>query len=249
MARKLLDRVLYRVTNSRVWRSFFRHGVPDNDLDRSLTITSNVFLHLHPVRVRKHGLRLTYTWGLGGISLFLLLILGVTGGLLSFEYVPSVERAYADIVRIQTEVPFGALMRNMHRWAAELMVLTAFLHLCRVFYTGAYKPPREFNWIVGLLAGFLTLAFSYTGYLLPWDQLAFWGITIGGNIAAYAPLVGDQVKGLMLGAPIVGQPALIRFYNLHLFILPFFLVAVLAVHFWRVRKDGGISGPPVGEEK
>jgi quinol-cytochrome oxidoreductase complex cytochrome b subunit len=249
MARKFLDRVVYGVTHSRLWRSFFRHGLPDNDLDRSLTITSNVFLHLHPVRVRKHGLRLTYTWGLGGISFLLLLVLGVTGGLLMFEYVPSVDRAYDDIIRIQSDIPFGALWRNLHRWSAELMVLTVVLHLCRVFYTGSYKRPREFNWIVGLVAGFLTLAFSYTGYLLPWDQLAYWAVTIGGNIAAYTPLVGDQVKGVLLGGPMVGQPALIRFYNLHVFILSFLMVIVLAVHFWRIRKDGGISGPPPGEEK
>lgn len=249
MARKFLDRVVHGVTHSRLWRSFFRHGLPDNDLDRSLTITSNVFLHLHPVRVRKHGLRLTYTWGLGGISFLLLLVLGVTGGLLMFEYVPSVERAYDDIIRIQSDIPFGALWRNLHRWSAELMVLTVFLHFCRVFYTGSYKRPREFNWIVGLVAGFLTLAFSYTGYLLPWDQLAYWGITVGSNIAGYTPLVGDQVKALLLGSPVVGQPALIRFYNLHVFILSFAMVIVLGIHFWRIRKDGGISGPPPGEEK
>ena len=115
MIKKFLDRTVHWVTNSRIWRSVFRHGLPDNDLNRSLTVTSNVFLHLHPVRVRKHGLRLTYTWGLGGISLFLLLVLGVTGGTLMFQFVPSVERAYDDIVRIQTGIPFGALLRNVHR--------------------------------------------------------------------------------------------------------------------------------------
>jgi quinol-cytochrome oxidoreductase complex cytochrome b subunit len=160
-----------------------------------------------------------------------------------------VDRAYDDIVRIQTSIPFGALFRNVHRWGAELMVLAAFLHLCRVFYTGAFKSPREFNWIVGLLAGFLTLAFSYTGYLLPWDQLSYWGMTVGSEIAGYVPLVGDQVRALMLGSLTVGQPALSRFYNLHVFILPFFIVAVLGIHFWRVRKDGGISGPLPGEEE
>ncbi len=248
MARKLLDRVVHGVTNSRVWRSVFRHGLPDNDLDRSLTITSNVFLHLHPVRVRRSGLRLTYTWGLGGITFLLLLVLGVTGGLLMFYYVPSVERAYDDIVAIQSAIPFGALIRNMHRWAAEGMVICAFLHMCRVFYTGAYKPPREFNWVVGIVAGLITLAFSYTGYLLPWDQLAYWAVTVGSEIAGYTPVLGSQVRTILLGGPAVGQPALIRFYNLHVFILSFMMVIVLGIHFWRIRKDGGISGPPPGEE-
>jgi len=232
------------ITQSAVWRSFFRHGLPDNDLDRSLTITSNVFLHLHPVRVRKHGLRINYTFGLGGLSFFLYLTLGITGAILMLAYVPSIDRAYEDIVRIQSEIPFGALLRNLHRWGAELMVLTVFLHFCRVFYTGGYKKPREFNWVVGIVAGFLTLAFSYTGYLLPWDQLAYWAITVGANIASYTPLVGPQIQGLMLGGTVVGQPALIRFYTLHCFILPVISMVALAIHFWRVRKDGGISGPP-----
>jgi quinol-cytochrome oxidoreductase complex cytochrome b subunit len=240
-ARELLDRVVHGVTNSRVWRSFFRHGLPDNDLDRSLTITSNVFLHLHPVRVRRSGLRLTYTWGLGGITFFLFLVLGVTGGLLMFYYVPSVEQAYDDIVAIQSAIPFGGLIRNLHRWAAEGMVICAFLHLCRVFYTGAYKSPREFNWIVGIVAGLFTLAESYTGYLLPWDQLAYWAVTVGSEIAGYTPFLGSQLRTILLGGPVVGQPALIRFYNLHVFILPFAMVAILGIHFWRVRKDGGIK--------
>jgi quinol-cytochrome oxidoreductase complex cytochrome b subunit len=213
-----------------------------------LTIVSNVFLHLHPVKVRKSGLKLSYTWGLGGLSAFLFLVLAVTGALLMFEYVPSVERAYADIVRIQSVVPFGALIRNIHRWSAELMMVTVFLHLCRVFYTGAYKPPREFNWIVGLVLLLLTLADSFTGYLLPWDQIAYWALTVGANIASYAPLVGDYVRSLMLGGPVVGQPTLIRFYNLHVFIVPASIVAVMAIHFWRIRKDGGISGPSPEEK-
>ncbi len=246
---ELIGGLKHGLTESRVWRSFFRHGLADNDLDRSLTITSNVFLHLHPVRVRRSGLRLTYTRGLGGITFFLFLVLGVTGGLLMFYYVPSVERAYDDIVAIQSAISFGALIRNLHRWAAEGMVICAFLHMCRVFYTGAYKPPREFNWIVGIVAGLLTLAESYTGYLLPWDQLAYWAITVGSEIAGYTPLLGSQLRTILLGAPAVGQPALIRFYNLHVFVLPFVTVVVLGIHFWRIRKDGGISGPSPGEEE
>ncbi|NLE77718.1 MAG: cytochrome B6, partial [Chloroflexi bacterium] len=137
------------ITQSALWRSFFRHGVPNNDLDRSLTVTSNVFLHLHPVRVRKHGLRINYTFGLGGLSFFLYLVLGITGAILMLAYVPSTSRAYDDIMRIQSQIPFGGLLRNLHRWGAELMVLTVLLHFCRVFYTGGYKKPREFNWVIG----------------------------------------------------------------------------------------------------
>jgi quinol-cytochrome oxidoreductase complex cytochrome b subunit len=130
----------------------------------------------------------------------------------------------------------------MHRWAAHLMVLTVVLHLARVFYTGAYKPPREFNWVVGVFIGLLTLGISFTGYLLPWDRLAYWGITVGTNIAGYAPFVGERVRFILLGGPEVGQNALIRFYNLHVMVLPLVLTLGLAVHLWRVRKDGGLAG-------
>ncbi len=230
------------IVNSRVWTSFFRHGWPDNERDQSLTVTSNVLLHLHPVKVRKAGLKITYTWGLGGITVFLFLVLSVTGVLLMFYYVPSVERAYDDIVYLHTSVTSGALIRNLHRWAAEGMVITAILHMCRVFYTGGYRKPREFNWVVGIMLGLLTLADSYTGYLLPWDQLAFWAITVGTNIAGYTPFVGSLIKTIMLGGQDVGQNALLRFYAMHVIAIPGLMLVVLAIHLWRVRKDGGISG-------
>jgi quinol-cytochrome oxidoreductase complex cytochrome b subunit len=131
----------------------------------------------------------------------------------------------------------------MHRWAAHLMVLFVVLHLCRVFYTAAYKPPREFNWVVGVALMLLTLGLSFTGYLLPWDQLAYWAITVGTNIAGYAPVVGPKLKYLMLGGNVVGQPALIRFYALHVMVLPTVAILLVAIHLWRVRKDGGLSRP------
>ncbi len=230
------------ITRSRIWRSFFRHGYPDNPLDRSLVMTTNVFFHLHPVKISRRSLRVTYSWGLGVISVILFLVLSVTGVLLMLYYVPSVERAYSSIVELQSSVPFGQLLRNMHRWAAHLMVLTVVLHLVRVFYTGAYKPPREFNWVVGVSIGVLTLLTSYTGYLLPWDQLAYWGVTVGTNIASYAPLVGEQVRLILLGGPETGQNALIRFYGLHIMVLPLALTLGLSLHLWRVRKDGGLAG-------
>jgi quinol-cytochrome oxidoreductase complex cytochrome b subunit len=131
----------------------------------------------------------------------------------------------------------------MHRWAAHLMVMFVLLHMCRVFYTGAYKRPREFNWVLGIGLFLLTLGLSFTGYLLPWDQLAFWAITVGTNIAAYAPYIGPELKYLMLGGNVVGQEALIRFYALHVIVLPAVAGMMIAVHLWRVRKDGGLSRP------
>ena len=171
--KNLLQNLWDKVTNSRPWKSFFRHGWPDNPLDRSLIMTTNIFFHLHPVRVNKKSIRATYSLGLGVITTVMFIILTLTGILLMFYYVPSTELAYFDIVNLQTKVPFGQLLRNMHRWGAHMMVLSAVLHMVRVFYTGAYKPPREFNWVVGVVLLILTLAGSFTGYLLPWDQLAF----------------------------------------------------------------------------
>ena len=229
------------ITESRVWRSFFRHGWPDNPLDRSLTMTSNVFFHLHPVKVSRRSIRWSYTFGLGTIASILFAVLIFTGVMLMFYYVPSVERAYATMKDIQLSVPLGEFTRNMHRWAAHAMVLVAILHMARVFYTGAHKPPREFNWIVGVGLLILTLAASFTGYLLPWDQLSYWAITVGTNIASYAPVAGDFVKSLLLGGSDVGQNTLIRFYTLHIAVVPLVMIVVISVHLWRVRKDGGLA--------
>ena len=150
---------------------------------------------------------------------------------------------YDDILRIQAEVPFGLLTRNIHRWGAHLMVFFVFLHMMRVFYHGAYKPPREFNWVIGALLLFFTIALSFTGYLLPWDQIAYWAITIGTNMGGYAPLLNTPVNRLLLGGLEVGQNTLLRFYVLHIMVFPLTAAIFLAVHFWRIRKDGGISGP------
>jgi quinol-cytochrome oxidoreductase complex cytochrome b subunit len=230
-----------RLLNSRLWRSLFRHGWPDNPLDRSLVMTSNIFLHLHPVKISRKSLRWSYSFGLGVTTLILFGVLVFTGVLLMFYYVPSVERAYPAMKEIQLSVPLGQFTRNMHRWAAHLMVLMAILHLARVFYTGAYKPPREFNWIVGVILLLLILGASFTGYLLPWDQLAYWAITVGTNIAGYAPVAGLAMRELLLGGTEVGQDALIRFYTLHVAVLPLLITLLISLHLWRVRKDGGLA--------
>jgi len=231
------------VKESALWRSLFRQPYPTTSRTRALAVMNNVFLHLHPVRVKKHAVRYTYTFCLGGISFFLFLALTVTGVYLMFFYVPSIERAYQDIQGIENSVAFGSLVRNMHRWAAHLMVLTVFLHMIRVFYHGAYKPPREFNWAIGVLLLFSTLWLSFTGYLLPWDQIAFWAITVGTNMATYAPLLSKESSFVLLGGIEVGQETLIRFYVMHVIAFPLIAAILMVVHFWRIRKDGGISGP------
>ena len=231
------------VKESEAWRSLFRQPYPTTSRTRALAVMNNVFLHLHPVRVKRHAVRYTYTFCLGGISFFLFLSLTVTGIYLMFFYVPSVALAYQNIQSLETSVAFGLLVRNMHRWAAHLMVLTVFLHMIRVFYHGAYKPPREFNWVIGTLLLFSTLWLSFTGYLLPWDQIAFWAITVGSQMATYAPLINSESSFLLLGGIEVGQGTLIRFYVMHVIAFPLIAAILLVVHFWRIRKDGGISGP------
>jgi quinol-cytochrome oxidoreductase complex cytochrome b subunit len=238
-----LERVDQTIRRSAAWRSIFRQPYPADERSRAMAVMNNVFLHLHPVRVRQHAVKFAYTFCLGGLSFFLFLVLTITGVYLMFFYVPSATQAYNDILRIQSEVVFGLLTRNVHRWAAHLMVFFVFLHMMRVFYHGAYKPPREFNWVVGVVLLFLTLFLSYTGYLLPWDQIAYWAITIGFNFAESAPVFNTVSKILIFGGLEVGQNTLLRFYVLHVVFLPLTAAFFLAVHFWRIRKDGGISGP------
>jgi quinol-cytochrome oxidoreductase complex cytochrome b subunit len=160
-----------------------------------------------------------------------------------FFYIPSDTQAYSNILEIQSRVVFGLLTRNVHRWAAHLMVFFVFLHMMRVFYHGAYKPPREFNWVVGVVLLFLTVGLSFSGYLLPWDQIAYWAITIGTNMAGYLPAINTPFKLLLLGGIEVAQNTLLRFYVAHVILLPLVAAIFLAVHFWRIRKDGGISVP------
>jgi quinol-cytochrome oxidoreductase complex cytochrome b subunit len=230
-------------TRTRVGRSIFRVGLPESNLEQSQAMVSSFLLHVQPAKVHRHALRASYSLGLGLITLYLFLILCVTGVLLMFYYVPSTDKAYDIMKDLQFVVSAGLVMRNMHRWAAHLMVLFVMLHMCRVFYTGAYKSPREFNWILGVGLFLVTLGLSFTGYLLPWDQLAYWAITVGTSIAGYAPVVGEKLKYLMLGGHIVGQDSLTRFYALHVIVLPAIAVLMISVHLFRVRKDGGLSRP------
>ncbi len=228
---------------TRLGRSIFRVGLPQSNLERAQAAISSFFLHLQPAKVNRRTLKFRTTFGLGLISFYLFLILILTGVLLMFYYVPSTDSAYQNMKDLEFVVTAGLVLRNMHRWAAHLMVVCVILHLCRVFYNAAYKRPREFNWVLGVFLFLLTLALSFTGYLLPWDQLAFWAITVGTNIAGYAPVIGKKLEFLFLGGNVVGESALIRFYVLHVLVLPAFAALLIAVHVWRVRKDGGLASP------
>ncbi len=239
----LPKRIWQWFAQTRVGRSIFRVGLPQSNLERAQAMVSSFLLHVQPAKVSRHALRPATTFGLGLISLYLFFILIGTGVLLMFYYVPSTDHAYDVMKDLQFVVSAGLVVRNMHRWAAHLMVLFVMLHLCRVFYTAAYKPPREFNWLVGVGLFLLTLGLSFTGYLLPWDQLAFWAITVGTSIAGYAPLIGQKLQYLLLGGHIVGQESLTRFYALHVIVLPAIAVLMISVHLWRVRKDGGLARP------
>lgn len=228
-------------------KSIFRHGYPNNDVDRSEVVFKNFFLHLHPVKFHKNVIDPFYTLGLGAISTSLFLLLTFTGVILMFYYIPAEDRAYDIMKDWQDTTPFAQMFRNMHRWSAHMMVLFVFLHMSRVFYTGSYKGTRRFNWVIGIILMVLTLLLSFTGYLLPWDQLAFWAITVGSEIAGYAPSIPGleyNINRLMLiASTTVGQDALIRFYVLHVAVLPLFMGILIGAHFWRIRKDGGLSRP------
>ncbi|MGE5126553.1 MAG: cytochrome b N-terminal domain-containing protein [Betaproteobacteria bacterium] len=220
---------------------------PRSDREAGDAIVSNFALHWFPAKVYKPSLDWSYSFWLGTISAALLLLLVVSGLPLLFLYVPSVERAYASVKDIEWVVTFGSWIRSVHRLSAHLMVAAVFLHLVRVFLTGAYKngagrgQHREWNWVIGVAMLLLTLFLSFTGYLLPWDQLAYWAVTVGTNIAASIPLAGPRLRELMIGGRTIEQATLIRFYVLHVIFLPGLLGGLFAYHMWRVRKDGGLA--------
>ena len=226
-----------------IWQSIVRRDPLSTDKGKSELVFLNVWLHIHPAKVKKENLRFRYTFYLGFITFFLFLILLTTGIALMCYYRPYPPQAYQDMKDLQFVVFMGPFLRAMHRWAAHAMVVCVFLHMCRVFYTASYKKPRQFNWVIGVFLLLLTLGLSFTGYLLPWDQLAYWAITVGTNIGSYAPIVGGQVREILLGGHTVGEAALLRFYVLHVAILPSAIILLTIVHFWRIRKDGGLSRP------
>ncbi len=240
---------LNRLRGTPVWKSIFRRGAALTNRTRSLAVFGNLFLHILPVKVRDKSLRVRATYYLGSFSFFLFIILTVTGILLMFYYHPAAPQAYRDMKDLRFVVSNGVFLRNLHRLGAHVMVVVVFWHMFHVFYRGGYKPPHEFNWVVGVGLLMVTLFLSYTGYLLPWDQLAFWAITVGTNIISYVPLLGQPIRFLLLGGNQIGENALLRFYVLHCVILPLGAVVLIAVHFWRIQKDGGLTVPEDHEQK
>jgi cytochrome b6 len=248
---------LKKPQETQLYRSIFRIKHDEEPRNRALSTLNNLFFHIHPAKVNRDATRYGYTWGMGGITFYLFIVLVFTGVCLMFYYHPTKVQAFRDILYLENDVPFGRLLRNMHRWAAHLMVMAVWLHMFRVFMSGSYKRPREFNWCVGVLLMVLTLLLSFTGYLLPDDQLGFWAVTVGTNMARATPLLGHQgpfgpqlgmtpyndVRFALLGGSIVDANALLRAYIWHCIAIPLIASVFMGVHFWRVRKDGGISGP------
>jgi quinol-cytochrome oxidoreductase complex cytochrome b subunit len=226
-----------RFHDSVIGRSIFRSQDRHTDRDRAAGHWSSFLLHLYPVKVRRRELHFRHSWYLGVASVVLLGSLVVSGIYLMFFYVPSPNSAYGNIQALQTDVAFGQFVRNVHRWSAHLMVVVVAAHMARVFYRGAYKPPREFNWVTGVVLLILTLLLSFTGYLLPWDQLAYWAVTVGTSMADFVPFIGDEVEAMLIGADQVGAATLLRFYVLHVAVLPALILIGLMVHVWRWRKD------------
>ncbi|WP_163717793.1 cytochrome b N-terminal domain-containing protein [Mangrovibacterium lignilyticum] len=198
-------------------------------------------IHLHPVNVNAQAIKYTRTFGLGGIAALLFVILFLTGILLRFAYVPSEIGAYASITYLQQEVLFGQLLRNTHFWSGMLLVIVSFLHLIRVIYSQSIYYERRKNWLYGLLLMFLVILSNFTGYLLPWDQLAYWAVTIMTNMMSYVPLIGEKLATIVRGGAELNEGTLLRFYNLHTGLLPLIMVFVMSIHVWLVRKSKGVT--------
>lgn len=250
----LIDKLVLAMQDlrrSQLWISVFRHSqLPQTQADYLAMNRRSFFIHILPAQIHRRSLRSSYSWlWMGAISWWLFVLLTISGIFLMVYYVPSVERAYGSILQIINQVALGRFMRNFHKWAGELMVITVFLHMLRVFYTGTYQKPREFNWILGVLLFLITIFFAFSGYILPWDQLGYFATTIAGNIARGIPFIGPQVQYALLGVHAVknvGQVALSHWYVIHVFLLPSLIVLLISVHFWRIRKDE-FSLPPEEE--
>jgi len=237
----------------RIWRSVVRGPlVARTDRERRWAVLNNLVLHLRPVHVPDSTLRFSHTFGLGGSCLVMFGLLAVSGILLMFHYEPSPERAYGSIVALEQGLLFGPLVRAVHHWTANALVVVAGLHLLRVLLTGGFHAPRQFNWVLGLGLLIAVLGANFTGYLLPWDQLAYWAITISTGMLEYAPVIGSWLRVLVRGGEEIGAQTLVIFYTLHTTVVPVLLILLMAFHFWRVRKARGVVLPrrpgEVGDE-
>lgn len=238
-----------RFRDTSIGRSIFRSPERVTARDRAAGHWAGFLLHIYPVKVRRRELSFRYSWYLGVISTVLFGSLVVSGVYLMFFYLPSPASAYGDIQSLSVDVAFGQFIRNTHRWSAHLMVLAVAMHMARAFYRGAYKPPREFNWVIGVVLLVLTLLLSFTGYLLPWDQLAYWAVTVGTSMAGFVPVVGDIIKKVLIGGFDVGSETLLRFYVLHVAVLPFLIIFTLMIHLWRWRKDSTLDAGEVNDDR
>ena len=223
------------------------HGVLDRERYRQLF--NGLLLHFRPLTVPRRTLRFSLTWGLGGMALVLVTMLFATGLMLKFVYQPVPDRAYDSIVHLQNTVYFGQLIRNIHHWSANLLLLVVLLHFLRVFFSGAFHPPRQFNWVIGLTMFLLLLGSNFTGYLLPWDQLAFWAVTICTGMLEYIPVIGLGLQKLVRGGPDIGPATLSIFFAIHTAIIPAGLIILMPFHFWRIRKAKGLVIPREPDEE
>jgi len=204
---------------------------------------STFFHHLHPPTIPRREARFRYTFGLGGLAIFLFSVLVVTGLLEMFYYVPSLERANASVQLLTFLVPYGWLVRGVHYWAAQGLVVIAVLHLLRVVLTGAYKSPRRFNWLLGVSLFVFVVLLDFTGYVLRWDTNIEWALLVGTNLLKSIPLIGESLYGLVVGGSEVSADTIVRFYAWHIFGLALIAAVAIGWHIFRVRRDGGISTP------
>jgi quinol-cytochrome oxidoreductase complex cytochrome b subunit len=209
----------------------------------------NFFHHLHPPSIPTEQARWRFTLGAGGIAVFLVLVLGVTGTLEMFYYIPTPEGAALSIQVLSYLVPFGGLLRNLHFWAAQLLLVVSAVHLFRVVFTGSYAPPRRFNYLLGLALFVLAILLDFTGYMLRWDQGIQWALVVGTNLVRSIPLVGEWLYGLLVGGDQPGSATLIRFYSWHVYGLVILALIVMVWHAFRVRRSGGIAVPPPAQRK
>ncbi|ALX47950.1 menaquinol-cytochrome c reductase cytochrome b subunit [Lentibacillus amyloliquefaciens] len=223
MLQKIYDWIDDRVDITPIWRDIADHEVPE---------------HVNPAH---HFSAFVYCFG--GLTFFVVVIQILSGMFLTMYYVPDIENAWRSVYYLQTEVAHGQIVRGMHHWGASVVVVMLLLHTMRVFFQGAYKKPRELNWMVGVLLFFTVLGLGFTGYLLPWDNKAYFATEVGLNIAADVPIIGEDIKTLLAGdEDIVGAQTLARFFAIHVFFLPAALFALLGAHFILIRRQG-ISGP------
>lgn len=217
------------------------------DRKRNWSAYENLILHVHPKKIPLEALRFTLTWGLGGICSVLFVLLAISGMMLLFVYEPFPEKAYQSVLMLQHTVMFGQLIRNIHHWSANFLIIVSFLHLLRVFFTGGFHSVRRFNWVIGIVLFTGILVSNFTGYLLPWDQLAYWAVTISTEMTEYIPLAGSLVQEFLRGGNETAAANLMLFFTLHTTVIPGFLFLLMIFHFWRVRKAGGVVIPVVSE--